>query len=303
MSIALARISDAKKLLLADISLLFVACVWGASYAVAKEALIFVPVLSLIFFRFAITLIVLLPLTYKELAEAAIADILRGALLGVILSMIFVAETFGVFYTTATNAAFLISLCIIITPVLDSLLEGRRPPTTILLCALCSCFGTGLMVYRSSFELNPGDFLILGAAILRAVMVISTNRLLKDRPLTSTSLSTVQFVVVAVITGGTALFLHGPEGLSLPSDQAFWTALLFLAGFCTLGAFYIQNAAVRFTNPTRVSFLMGTEPIFGALFAVLLLSEEITLETGTGAAIILISTYLGTRYAASIRAS
>ena len=211
------------------------------------------------------------------------------------------AETFGVFYTTATNAAFLISLCIIITPILDSLMHGRRPPTAIMLCALLSCIGTALMVMQDRFTLNLGDLLILGAAFLRAVMVISTNRLLKDRTISSVSLTTVQFLAVTGISGMVALAVDGQAGFTFPASPQFWGALFFLAGLCTLAAFYIQNVAARMTNPTRVSFLMGTEPVFGALFAAVLLSEEIGAVTALGATMILISTYLGTRYSATVR--
>jgi len=38
-------------------------------------------------------------------------------------------------------------------------------------------------------------------------------------------------------------------------------ALLFLGEECSEPFFYVQNAAVRRTSPTRVSFLMGTEPL------------------------------------------
>ena len=52
---------------------------------------------------------------------------------------------------------------------------------------------------------------------------------------------------------------------------------------------------VRKTTPTRVSLLMGTEPVFGALFAVALLSEEISLQSLMGGTLIVIATYIGIR--------
>ena len=52
---------------------------------------------------------------------------------------------------------------------------------------------------------------------------------------------------------------------------------------------------VRKTTPTRVSLLMGTEPVFGALFAIALLNEELSLQAILGGAIIVIATYIGIR--------
>ncbi|WP_262270960.1 hypothetical protein [Microvirga sp. HBU65207] len=39
-----------------------------------------------------------------------------------------------------------------------------------------------------------------------------------------------------------------------------------------MAAFYVQNAAIRGSTPTRVGLLMGTEPLFGLLFAAVIVS-------------------------------
>ncbi|POF53494.1 DMT family transporter, partial [Vibrio vulnificus] len=59
--------------------------------------------------------------------------------------------------------------------------------------------------------------------------------------------------------------------------------------FCTLFAFYVQNYAVRRTSPTRVSLLMGSEPLFGAIFAMVWLQESLTSLQLLGGALILFS--------------
>jgi drug/metabolite transporter (DMT)-like permease len=68
----------------------------------------------------------------------------------------------------------------------------------------------------------------------------------------------------------------------LPHDPVFWYATGFLVVFCTLFAFFAQNYALRRTSPTRVSLLMGTEPVFGALFAVYALNESLDAEGWLG---------------------
>jgi drug/metabolite transporter (DMT)-like permease len=40
---------------------------------------------------------------------------------------------------------------------------------------------------------------------------------------------------------------------------------------------------------------MGTEPVFGAIFAVLLLGEKMSLQALAGGSLIVIATYLGIR--------
>jgi drug/metabolite transporter (DMT)-like permease len=50
---------------------------------------------------------------------------------------------------------------------------------------------------------------------------------------------------------------------------------------------------LRRTSPTRVSFLMGTEPLFGFALAWMLLSEPATSSAFLGAALIVSGTFLG----------
>jgi drug/metabolite transporter (DMT)-like permease len=73
----------------------------------------------------------------------------------------------------------------------------------------------------------------------------------------------------------------------------FVEALLFLSILCTIAAFYIQNLAVRRSSPTKVSFLMSTEPVFGLIFASIVLAEPISARALAGGAMILSGTIIG----------
>lgn len=90
--------------------------VWGASYPVAKGALVHAPVLLLIFYRFLATVLVMSAIARRDLVAAPGWDWLAGAVLGDILFSIFLAETWGVAMTTATNTALITSLGMIFTP-------------------------------------------------------------------------------------------------------------------------------------------------------------------------------------------
>ncbi|RYG84711.1 MAG: EamA family transporter, partial [Alphaproteobacteria bacterium] len=81
--------------------------------------------------------------------------------------------------------------------------------------------------------------------------------------------------------------------LAVRADATFWGSVAFLSLFCTVGAFYVQNAAVRRTGPTRVGFLMGTEPLFGSALAHVLLSEPVIGIAVLGAVLIVAGTFAG----------
>ncbi|MNT40643.1 EamA-like transporter family protein [compost metagenome] len=112
----------------AELMLLLVAAVWGGSYAVAKQATQQLPVLEFVALRFGLTFLVLLPALRPLWRDPQWRQGLAvGGLLGANLLAIFLCETFGVSLTLASNAAFLISLCVAITPFVEWWLLGRRP--------------------------------------------------------------------------------------------------------------------------------------------------------------------------------
>ena len=88
------------------LAVLGVAVVWGASYPVAKGALAHTPVLVLILYRFVATTVLMGLASWRDLATARRSDLLRASALGAILFSIFMAETYGVQATSATNTAF-----------------------------------------------------------------------------------------------------------------------------------------------------------------------------------------------------
>jgi EamA-like transporter family len=113
----------------ADVMLLLVAVVWGASYGLAKTAVAFYPVLGFLAIRFCLTSAMLLP-TFRGLSLQQLKEALKvGVPLGLILLSVFLAETYGVSMTRASNAAFLISLCMVFTPFVEWIFFARTSQT------------------------------------------------------------------------------------------------------------------------------------------------------------------------------
>jgi drug/metabolite transporter (DMT)-like permease len=246
-------------LLLSDLMLLAVAVVWGTSYGVVKSALVFYPVLGLLAMRFGITFVLLSP-TLRHL-RAADARTLRGVLIaGALLLGIFLCETFGILLTRAANAAFLISLCVVLTPLVEWWMLKRTPSRIEWGAVALSLLGAWLLAGDGALSFNPGDALILLAALLRA-------------------LNAVQSGVAAFGSAAVALLFAPQQWQPVPSlagHAVFWGYIGYLVIACTLFAFFAQNFAIKRSSPTRVSLLMGSEPAFGALFACLWLGERIS---------------------------
>jgi len=261
----------------AEIMLLLVAAVWGGSYAVAKQATQQLPVLEFIALRFGLTFVVLLP-ALKPLFNAQWRQGLAvGGLLGANLLAIFLCETFGVSLTTASNAAFLISLCVALTPFVEWWLLGQRPAQRMFWAAGLSAVGAAMLSATSPADIAVGwgDVLMVAAAFLRAVMVCMTRRLAGRHSMPALTLTAVQSGVMAL--GAMAISLATSKGAwqMPPATASFWWGMAYLVLLCTVFAFFAQNHAASRSSPSRVSLLMGSEPVFGALIAVYGFGERI----------------------------
>ncbi len=284
---ALAALSPSSPWLLraADAALLLVAIVWGTSYGVAKGALAFYPVLGFLAVRFLLTALLLAPACMGASRAQWRAALRAGLPLGGLLTAIFLCETYGVALTQASHAAFLISLCVVFTPFAEWGLLGRRPARAVFAFAAVSLAGAALLAGGWPQDWNAGDGLILAAAVLRAVTACATSQLTRRHAQAPMLLLTaVQSAVVGI---GCLLLAVGAGGLPpLPQAPAFWGATLYLVLGCTVFAFFAQNWALRHGSPSRVGLLMGTEPAWGALFAVVWMGERLDAGGWLGAALI-----------------
>ncbi|SDJ21170.1 DMT family transporter [Variovorax sp. OV700] len=277
----------------AEIMLLLVAAVWGGSYAVAKQATQQLPVLEFIALRFSLTFVVLLP-ALKPLFNAQWRQgIAVGGLLGANLLAIFVCETFGVSLTTASNAAFLISLCVALTPFVEWWLLGRRPERRMFWAAGLSAAGAAMLSATSPADISVGwgDGLMVIAAFLRAVMVCMTRKLAGRHSMPALTLTAVQSGVMAL--GAAALSLAVSKGAwhMPPATASFWWGMAYLVLLCTVFAFFAQNHAASRSSPSRVSLLMGSEPVFGAVIAVYGFGEAVGAWGWIGGLLIVVAAW------------
>lgn len=273
--------------------LLAVAFIWGTSYALVKSALLVYPVLGLLALRFGITFVLLSP-ALRSLRGLSLAQWLKMAAAGCILLGIFLAETYGVQVTSASNAAFLISLCVVMTPLIEWAWLRRRPRGVEWVATAISLLGAFLLG-GGRFDFALGDGLIVLAALLRAINVCATKRVMQVNTVSPLAMTAVQSGVVSLGCTVLAVTLARSEWQSLPDlagHQHFWFIVMYLVAGCTLFAFFVQNYAVSRSTPTRVALLMGSEPVFGALFASAWLGEKVTVLASIGGGLIVLASVL-----------
>ncbi|MFJ7627758.1 DMT family transporter [Streptomyces sp. NPDC097595] len=286
---------------LTDLPVLLVAVVWGSSYLAAKGITTPATVVAVLVLRFAVVLPVLAVAGWRRLRALSAAQWRGAGLLGLVLSGIFLVETYGIVHTSATNAGLIISLTMIFTPLAEAAVTRTRPTGAFLAAAGLSVAGVVLLTQGGGFTSpSAGDLLMLAAALARTLHVLLMARIKSVQDADSLSLTTVQLgSAVAVF----ALLAAAPGTGETPWTVAAgfgareWAGLLFLSVFCTLFAFFVQMWSVRRTSPSRVSLLLGTEPLWAAAAGIAIGGERLGVAGAAGAVLVLAGTAWGRRSA------
>jgi drug/metabolite transporter (DMT)-like permease len=278
-----------------DLLLLIVAIAWGSTYFTAQQLVTPDAVFTLLAVRMLAAAAIMLLVVAVRRQRISGTELRTGLILGLLLAAVFTCETFGIAHTSATNAGLIISLTMVFTPLLEALVNRRRPSAIFLLAGTIAVIGVALLA--SGGELRPpslGDLLMVGAAVIRAIHVTTMQRLTAHTPVDSLRLTTVQLATCAVIFTVTSLFTGTPLPRYLQSLGGSRLLLLaYLVVACTVFAFFIQTWAVRRTSASRVSLLLGTEPVWAAVIGLVIAHDRVGVAGYIGIALILVGTAVG----------
>ncbi|WP_354641943.1 DMT family transporter [Kitasatospora camelliae] len=282
-----------------DLPVLAVAAVWGSSFLVVKEVADPGTALAVLVLRFGLVLPPLGLAAWPALRRLTRREWLGGAALGLVLGGIFLLETYGAVHTSATNAGLIISLTMVFTPLADSALRRTRPSRPFLAAAGLSVLGVALLTADGGLRApSAGDLLVLAAAVVRTAFVLATARSRAVADTDSLALTWVQLASATAVFALAAPFA-GPSPLALAAEfgAAGWGLLLYLSLFCTVFAFFVQAWAVRATSPSRVSLLLGTEPLWAAVFGIAVAGDRPGAAALLGGLCVLAGTEWGRRTA------
>jgi len=250
----------ARAKLWSDIGLFYCAAIWGSTFIVTKGALDEVDPVVMVAIRFFISAGLLLPWVLKRKDKSR--HMKEGLYLSFFLALLYLTQTTGLLYTSASNSGFITGLFIIFIPVFMYLLRREKPTRLQIASAGLAIAGMWLLTGGVS-GFNVGDALTLVAAAAYSVHLIFTDKYVK-READTVLLAFHQFWMVAGISLLIALLRGAP--LTVASVNG-WGVILFLAVFPTLTAFFIQMVAQKHSEPFKVGIIFTLEPVFAAVFA------------------------------------
>lgn len=278
------HLSNKKKQYLSDISLLFVAAVWGGGFVAVKGALDTMTPLVLMSYRFLLATGIMYLFLHKKIGKFSKQDLKNGTIVGIILFLAFAAQTFGLQYTTASKQGFLTATYVVMVPLLYWILYKKRPKSKAFLGSFLTIMGIGLVSINTEMLFNKGDALTLLCALLFAAHIISLEFYTKKMDVLK--LSFLQLAVAAVLFTVFAV-LFEPIDITLSVSE--WSSIIYLAIFSTFACFTVQTIAQKHTTSSHASIIMSLESVFAAIFGVLLLHEVLTPFMIAGCVLIFIA--------------
>jgi len=266
----------------AELALVAIAAVWGVTFVMVQDAVAELPVLTFLGIRFLAAALLVAPFAARR-ARALGRDGLRaGLVMGAFLTAGYVAQTFALQHTTASNVGFITGLVVVLTPLLGAVVLQIPVTRLAYVCAAVAAIGLALLSGVGG-ELRPlGDALALACAVCFAFHLLATDRGVNRHDVAALLL--VQLTVCGVITMAAATTLGQ---LEVPSGVTVWSALIVTAVFASALAFFVQSFAQQATSPDRTALILASEPAFAGLFGWLLAGDRLTALGWVGAGLIL----------------
>ncbi len=272
----------------ADLLLLLVTLIWGSTFVMVKDAIASYPVFPFLALRFGLATLALLLIGWRRLPSLGWKGVGAGALIGLFLFSGYALQTFGLRYTSASKAGFITGLSVVIVPVLSTLFLRRRPAAGALIGVCLATTGLALLTLDHDRSIAIGDLLVLGCAFSFALHIVAVSAFApRTDPL---ALTIIQVATVTLASGIITLLTDRPW--PQPSLET-WFAASFTGVLATAVAFFVQTAMQRFTTPTHTALIFAGEPVFAALFGVLLAGDVITARGLAGGILILMGTVAG----------
>ncbi|HKK95542.1 MAG TPA: DMT family transporter [Anaerovoracaceae bacterium] len=279
-----------KKQFLADCMILAVTFSWGVSYYMMDLSLNEMGTFTLNAYRFGVAFLVSIILLRKKINNISIDTIKYGALIGIIVTVMYTLATEAVKYTNLTNIGFLIALNVIITPTLEYILTKTKPSKKLFIVLIICFTGIVLMTLKENFSINKetflGDFLCILCAFACSVQLILVDRAVRKENVKALHLGIFQM-------GFTGLFFtilaFGFESPALPVAKSVWISVIFLSLVCTGIAFIAQSIAQQYTTASHAGIMFSFEPVFAAIAAFLLAGEVLSTRGYLGGGLMFIS--------------
>ena len=262
--------------------LLAVTIIWGGGFVASDIALAGLTPFQIMAIRFLIATIVMAVLAGKEIKTIRKEEWKCGAILGFFLFGGFALQIIGLQYTTPSKNAFLTATNVVFVPFIAMVLYKKKVKAQSLVGAAMAIIGAGVLSLQADFSMGIGDALTLICAVCFAFQIFLTGEFVgRIRPMVLNFIQ-MSMAFVCSLVG----YLFSGE-LAFHADKNSIWAVLYLGLISTCLTYFLQTLSQRYVEETKAAIILSMEAVFGTVFSVILLHEQVTAKMLIGSALIL----------------
>ena len=276
---------------------------WAGNFMVGKYAfLVEIPPLTLVFYRWLLVWIILLPFTFKEIIKY------KDTILNNLPLLFFLGLTSVGLFNSFTY------LSLIHTQVINSTLFNTAiPAVIILLCFLFKIEKTNIFQILGliisvlgilsiitkldikiflSLNFNKGDIIMIGGVVTWGIY----STLLKKKKFTLPLLTLVHVICTfGLICVFPQFFYEFSQGQIIEFNTNLFYILIFLALFPSIGSYYCWAGAVSIIGANRAGIFLSLIPLFSTIMAITFFNEQFQFFHLIGAILIILGLFLSNR--------
>jgi len=262
------------------VALVAITLVWGTTFAVVKEALATIPVPLLLAVRFSVAAACFAGVRFDRRA------LVPSLWLGLLAFAGFATQTIGLSLTSASNAAFITGLAVVLTPMVAAVVWRTRVAPRAYLAAAVAVAGLALLAFGEGgvAGLNAGDLWVLGTAAAYALYIVYLGEVAGRARVFA--LAGMQHLPMALLAWAWAW----PERAALVDvPLATYGAILYLAVVATALVAVLQVMAQRVVAAPLAALVFVLEPVFAAAFAAWWLAERLPTLGWIGGGLVVVA--------------
>lgn len=282
---------------LAVAALALATLLWGSTFTFMKVLVDALPPMYMLGYRFALTALIL----FLIFPRSVIAEFRRAVGDKHLLLFSFVnvgaigLQTYGIQYTTASNAGFITAFSVVLVPLLKSLHFKARISRHV--CAAVVVAVAGL--YALSFGLaipksvNRGDFIVLLCAVFYGYYILLLEGIANR--FSAATVLFVSFGVTAVACLGIGALTETPPAMAALLRGPVVLNMLGLVVFGSVIAYLLMAWGQRHVPAETAALVYTLEPLFAFVIAWAALGERLTGWQMAGAALVMAALVIGVR--------
>jgi drug/metabolite transporter (DMT)-like permease len=273
----------------AHCALLLCCFLWGITFVVVKDALADISVFGYLAARFVLGALPMIWIYREDLRKLSSDEAWAGIQVGLFMFGGYAFQTAGIARTTPSKAAFITGLSVVLVPVFLAAFWRRKIGAWAWGGAAASFAGLYFLTVplQGFTELNGGDVLVMGCAVLYAFQIIFIARYTGKYSLGA--LSCLQVILAGVLSAIAVPILDltrwEPFFVRFTFQMEF--GVIVTAIFTTAVAYPLLVWGQRHTSATNTALILTFEPVFAAITSYFMLHERLGGRALAGAALIL----------------